>query len=1274
MPLKFIFHISDLHIRTGDKESSRYDEYLNVFNNTIKSITNKQMNFEDCVIIISGDIFHNKNIISNYGLLLYKDFIKSLTKICKVIVFHGNHDKNQNHNNQPSLVFSTSFEIDNLIILNASTTFKIDDIGFSYISIDDTLDNFKKSGISAELPKFKKHNDNNIRYHVALFHGTFTNSKLFNGTELKDHSTYPLEWIKDFDYAILGDIHKRQYNTYKNSLVYGYAGSLIQQNFGEDLIEHGYLIWDLYNKKITEVNVPNSKGMINIKEDDYGILQMRRDGKFNRLEDYDLSLFPKNLEIKLFSKINYNNLSTLLKFHNIIFKVITTNPSNITTNQPERINLTINDNNILDYFNKILKEEDYKLFSSIIQNKEQLLFNVGEFPDELHDECHKKNKDLTSAINDCINSQENKIMKSRFTIKYLEWEGLYCYENKSSINFANLYSKSILIRGMNGTGKSAIYDILTLAIWGSITSSKQNSLSAGIINHNKKTASTIIEIETEGIIYRITRDFSTKEGTNLINNTNYCIYKSNQIHKKNTACKEEIIRLFGTLENFLSSGMITQNIDYDILKLSFKETTDVVDKFCNIEYICKLYNLFKIALLRYKDFKRTIENKKEVYETLLTSDVISDEIINKKKQTLELLKERRRELNSKYDNYNRLNELKIILKDADINHLKSLYHINLNLNVGIEEIHKKPCELSFLIQEEKELKNYSDNDFNEYEDLQLIRIEKPNTTIEEITKKILEIFATTDDMNDYIKTHEKENKTYTFYKILTYEEYQKVLIELDADLKKLEVFNKQVAICDTKINGYAIILSNLNKLNNIKKLDKPVKYRTIEGIAKKIQKYNKQGEQREANDLENQLVPYYAKLTEIKELNDEILIYKKELDNYNNNEEYNYNPGCTICCSRKWVLRMKELNELIKKAEENISAINESITKEGYIKKEWRLNKVKKTLDYIATLESWYYYYVNKILTDSTNEKIQIQHNISLLESIINFHRNNLNYFNIYTYDLYHKQKIIKIHEITNIKQRIDNYKNLKKLYEKWEICQICAAHEYHIIYNEIQPLMKEKLLVDEEIKSLDDFLIKYEAINDYNKKNKDRKTKLNDILIATNKIIGILDVIINNFQAFRIETYDKYVLNNLCIKVNTIIKSLCHTNTKPFQLDYLINVVKDVVHINWLISNDSNSTNKIISIHQASGFQRFVISFALRMSLFVNQNEPLSNILFIDEGFNMFDYQNISIVPSFLKNLLSYFNTIVLVSHIDLIQETTDEVAEIIYDKQANKSWIIYI
>jgi DNA repair exonuclease SbcCD ATPase subunit len=117
--------------------------------------------------------------------------------------------------------------------------------------------------------------------------------------------------------------------------------------------------------------------------------------------------------------------------------------------------------------------------------------------------------------------------------------------------------------------------------------------------------------------------------------------------------------------------------------------------------------------------------------------------------------------------------------------------------------------------------------------------------------------------------------------------------------------------------------------------------------------------------------------------------------------------------------------------------------------------------------------------------------------------------------------------------------------------------------------------------------------------------------------------------------------------------------------------VSKDIIHINWLI-NDSCSSNKMISITQSSGFQHFTIALAIRMCLFLNKNNLYCNQLFIDEGFVSFDRYNLSIVPDFLKNLLSYFHSIFLVSHIDLIQDNVDDSVTILYNN-ANKSSIIH-
>ena len=95
-----------------------------------------------------------------------------------------------------------------------------------------------------------------------------------------------------------------------------------------------------------------------------------------------------------------------------------------------------------------------------------------------------------------------------------------------------------------------------------------------------------------------------------------------------------------------------------------------------------------------------------------------------------------------------------------------------------------------------------------------------------------------------------------------------------------------------------------------------------------------------------------------------------------------------------------------------------------------------------------------------------------------------------------------------------------------------------------------------------------------------------------------------------------------------------------------------------------------IVSVHQASGFQQFVISLALRMSLF---SKKTCNQLFFDEGFTACDKLNLSIIPSFLKGLLKVFNIVIIVSHIDIIQDSVDDVARITYDNDLRCSIIVY-
>jgi len=1447
--LRYIFHLSDLHIRNGDKISCRYDEYNDVFNETIISIRNeiKKLNLllNEFIIIISGDIFHNKNIIGNYGLLLYKNFIENLIKIGRLIIFHGNHDRNQSDVEQPSLVFSSTFNINNLTILNNTTTFNIDNIGFSYVNIDDTLDIYRNSGRIQDLPTFPEI-IGDVKYKIALFHGSFQNAKLCNGDSIKDENNpYPLEWIKDFDYVLLGDIHKRQTFIYKKKTYCGYAGSLIQQNFGENIVEHGYLIWDLENRKINEINVYNKIGYINIKENELEEILIRINGNYEKLlKDYinnNKKYFPEKLEIKTFSKINFENLNSLLKSFNISFNIISRldetkyigqkEDDYITTeiyNEGQMTNI-VDNSFILNYFSKYLTPDKLKILHNIILNKEQLLFDISKYPDDLHLECVKRNKELSLEISKCVKSNDIKHLKPKYFIRYLEWEGLFCYENKNCLNMTDLDLKTFLIKGKNGTGKSAIYDILTLAIWGEITTlKKNNSLSSGIINYKKTLAYTIVDIEIDNVLYRIERDYAVKKDLTKINYNHRNIYKfinekDLELIKKDSACEILVKELFGTIDNFLSSSMITQNIDYDILKMDFKECLEIIDKSCNIEYINNLYNLFKTSINKYKDFRRIVESKKQVYEKLISTnkiEEINDEEIINNKNKLDLLLKQKSELQELFDSVDyskvdiknpktlllldidyikliedlkllikneenkqittneeyiiykeQFNQLKYLFKDettTSLNILKNSYNPSIIIDENDKKI--KPCELSLIKKEEELLKQYL-NDDNKFKDIYIKTLEeyndelkilnenyknlnekhkeiisiKPNEIIDpKITnenhlKEINKIFETIDDLHKYIRENIKETKLdinlkSKIKKEINYNDYINYLEKENNINKKLKLNKEKIIKLE---NDFKLTFSKQQTLEIKNKPDISISYKTSSSITKEIKKINIKELLKTITDDEKILNIYYEKQDNINKLETEFLSYKQELLLFTSKDDYKYNPLCEICCNRSWVCRIKELEIIINKLESDIKNKNDEIDNDenNYLLISERNDINNETKKRYELLNEWFEYYKSKELYDKitkelnliVSDKENINNEIIELDKEINEIKLIKIYFNNISYDLYETLNNIDLYEkyklwlnkydsinnelitvktnitnleyyinyLTNIKPRINSLKLLKEQYKEWEdyenklkiinafklfelrdMIEMYDKINEYTYNNSLKPLILSKLKLNEEIKDIElkiktveNLIIKSSTINSYNKENRQSYDKLFHILTYLDDIINTLDTIITKFQAYKIDMYDNHILNKLCERANKIIKSLCHTDTKPFKLDYLITVLKDNIHINWLINNEKinnieNNNKQLISINQASGFQHFVISLALRMSLFVNKQETMCNQLFIDEGFINFDKENLSIVPTFLKSLLTFFNNIIIVSHIDLIQDNIDEIAEIKYNK----------
>lgn len=246
MAVKKIIHLADIHIRTF----RMHDEYKDVFKTLIKDIKNNIEGYQsdEVRILIAGDLVHQKIVISNEQLILGTWFLRSLEKIAPVILIAGNHDLLENNKDRmDSITPMVQFLPDqNINFFKESKCYLDDNIVWCVYSI---FEENKRPNIEGARLEFGED-----KTYIGLFHAPLINAKTDIGYEI-DHGA-ELDIFEGCDMVMLGDIHKRQFFNHKGIQI-AYPSSLIQQNFGENVTKHGFLIWDVETKTFTEHDVEN---------------------------------------------------------------------------------------------------------------------------------------------------------------------------------------------------------------------------------------------------------------------------------------------------------------------------------------------------------------------------------------------------------------------------------------------------------------------------------------------------------------------------------------------------------------------------------------------------------------------------------------------------------------------------------------------------------------------------------------------------------------------------------------------------------------------------------------------------------------------------------------------------------------------------------------------------------------------------------------------------------------------------------------------------------
>jgi DNA repair exonuclease SbcCD nuclease subunit len=415
--INYVMHIADIHIRL----IQRHDEYKSVFQKFYVALDKaKTLN---SILVIAGDIFHNKSDLSPECVKLGSDFLKNCANRIPVILTAGNHDATLANKSRLDCLtpIVDSLNHPNIHYLKSSDVFRYENILFNNFSVFDEPDKYVKIGDIAA--KYLVGTD----HHIALFHGPVNNAVTDIGYTVSNRAITN-ELFDGHHIAMLGDIHKHQilqeYDEHKNKPVIVFVGSMIQQNHGEDLKGHGFLMWDLKNKIYKHYELQNDYGFYTVEINKGKLIS-------------DISQIPKKATLRVICRESVP--SQVKEVINEIKEVCTLVETTYVRGDEISNDLTLKSGQIFDVHN---------IFNVDYQNKliEDALLSKNNTKDIV-----EKVKELNKVINKEIS--KDKVSKNiRWKPKVFEFDNMFSYGEGNIIDFTKLKG-TIGLFAPNASGK-----------------------------------------------------------------------------------------------------------------------------------------------------------------------------------------------------------------------------------------------------------------------------------------------------------------------------------------------------------------------------------------------------------------------------------------------------------------------------------------------------------------------------------------------------------------------------------------------------------------------------------------------------------------------------------------------------------------------------------------------------------------------------------------------------------------------------------------------------
>ena len=673
-----IIHLADLHIRTGNHETARVKEYTDVLKKLTSSIKALPCIAEKtAIIVLCGDIFHNKTKLESTTVKLWNLYRKALTKLAPVVMICGNHDYRQEDSagdsSCPDIIevlidkdANTPHGSYPLTYLSETGTYEINNLIFSLVSIKDTLKSWDSHGIREDLPPFPvASSDGEGKINVGLFHGTITQSALPNGQCMAAGKGYPLEWFKGVDLLLLGDNHKQQIHTSKWGMPWAYPGSLIQQDHGEPVYGHGYVLWDLNGEQISgkAVHVPNTVGFLKASVKDDAVFVKCDARRFVRIEEVaSLDWFPREPSVIVVGNVGDETVvRDALQKYGIAPSSLYTN-LNIYTNDsdgvqgPEDVNvgggqfmdelaLLNHPSKWLEYIEMGNPELAAELRENMwLEHPNAFLMEPVEsrLSSELATKVNERREKLLATISTHSKLQEKQVSANKVVLKHMKWGWALSYGEKNHFDFESMEGNIGLLNGPNASGKSGFIDVLSIALFGEPTKCRSantgRKMSSHYIHHQRPPKSALMNVsllfEVNDELYEIHRSYINSNDKGLAQIRECNLSKVDKVNRTKTPVERVftatdvdhwISRHVGSIEEAFMTAIVNQFDNSNFFSAKPGEQKAIIDQALNMEAFKSYTDIVHQAVLGYNALIGTCST---ILQTLDSVDGEIDESVN----------------------------------------------------------------------------------------------------------------------------------------------------------------------------------------------------------------------------------------------------------------------------------------------------------------------------------------------------------------------------------------------------------------------------------------------------------------------------------------------------------------------------------------------------------------------------------------------------------------------------------------------------------------------